>query len=231
MNTKINMRNLIFKLLITVFILQPLVTISQNNETHLQNPVTVKYLKQHLAKKSPKLILTPSIEKELKNKLKSDPYIQNYYAMLKSEADRILNEPLLKHELEGFRLLAVSRKMVERMGILCMVYRLDKNPAILNRIDEELKAVCTFEDWNTQHFLDVSEMSFGVALGIDWAGKWLPKETVKLAKTSLIEKGIKPSYNENGQRMFWINGTNNWNAVLHRQIHHFYNFFCMSFCK
>jgi hypothetical protein len=36
-----------------------------------------------------------------------------------------------------------------------------------------------------------------------------------LAKSSLIEKGIKPSYNENGERMFWINGSNNWNAVCH----------------
>jgi hypothetical protein len=105
--------------------------------------------------------------------------------------------------------------MVERMGVLCLIYRLDKNQKILKRIDEEVKNVCAFQDWNPQHFLDVAEMSFAVALAVDWAGDALPKATLKMAKSALIEKGIKPSYNEAGERMFWITGTNNWNSVCH----------------
>jgi hypothetical protein len=181
----------------------------------LENPITTGYLKTNLAKKSPKLILTPAIEKEIKKKLKTDPLVQNYYSYLKKQADSILEKPLLKHELEGFRMLAVSREMVERMGVLCMVYRLEKKPEMLKRIDSELLAVCNFADWNTQHFLDVAEMSFAVALAIDWTGEFLPKSTIQLAKKSLVEKGIIPSYNEGGERMYWINSTNNWNSVCH----------------
>jgi hypothetical protein len=172
-------------------------------------------MKAHLSKQSPKLILTPEIEKHLKTKLKSDPLLQNFYQYLQKEASGILTKPLLKRELEGFRLLAVSRAMVERMGVLCMVYRLERDQKILKRIDEEVKTVCAFKDWNPQHFLDIAEMSFAVALSVDWAGEFLPKATVALAKKSLIEKGIKPSYNEAGERMFWISGTNNWNSVCH----------------
>ena len=109
---------------------------------------------------------------------------------LKKEANLILNQPLLERKLQGFRLLAISRAMVERMGILCMVYRIDKEPKILDRINQELSAVCAFKDWNNQHFLDVAEMSFAVALALDWVGEWLPGETVKTAKTSLINKGL-----------------------------------------
>ncbi|MCC5931665.1 MAG: heparinase II/III family protein [Cyclobacteriaceae bacterium] len=181
----------------------------------LENPITESYLKKNLKRKSPKIILTPKTERELKSKLKFDPVLQGYFSYLKSQSDKILNEPLLKRELEGFRLLAVSRQMVERMGILCMVYRLEKSPAILQRINQEILAVCAFEDWNPQHFLDVGEMSFAVAMAVDWVGKWLPSETVALAKESLIDKGIKESYNEENPRMFWINSTNNWNAVCH----------------
>lgn len=181
----------------------------------LENPVSVEYLKANLSKKLPKLILTPAIEKEIKVKLKSEVLVQNYFGYLKNQADSILRKPLLKRELEGFRLLAVSREMVERMGVLCMVYRLEKKPEMLNRIDNELLAVCNFSDWNPQHYLDVAEMSLAVALAIDWTGEFLPKSTVQLAKKSLIEKGIKPSYNEGGERMGWINGTNNWNSVCH----------------
>lgn len=181
----------------------------------LENPVTVNWLKAHLSKQSPKLILTPEIEKTIRQKLKSDPLVQNFHQYLQKEAAKILTKPLLKRELEGFRLLAVSREMVERMGILSMVYRLDKDPKILKRIEAELKNVCAFQDWNPQHFLDVSEMSFAVALAVDWVGTALQKETVSVAKKALIEKGIKPSYNEGGARMGWIKGTNNWNSVCH----------------
>lgn len=207
------MLNVIFGLfcLVTVF-----PVLAQNRQIpKLVNPITVEYLKKNLSKKSPKLFLTPEIEKVLKRKLKSDPLAQSYYNYLLAKRDTILTKPLLKRELEGFRLLFVSREMLERMTILCMVYRIDKNQEILNRINNELIAVCNFDDWNPQHFLDIAEMSLAVSLAIDWVGKWLPYETVILAKTSLIEKGIKPGFNEGGERMVWINGTNNWNSVCH----------------
>jgi hypothetical protein len=181
----------------------------------LENPITTEYLKKNISKKSPKLILTRSKEKQIKKKLKSDPYVQAYYKNMLKESDEIVKKPLLKRELEGFRLLFVSREMVERMGILCMVYRIDRDPKILQRIDDEIKAVCAFEDWNPQHFLDIAEMSFAVAMAIDWVGDFLPVSTVTLAKVNLIEKGIIPSFNEGGTRMFWINSSNNWNAVCH----------------
>ena len=201
---------------ICFFIIVSFQAIGQDGESlKLENPITVEYLKAHLAKESPRLILTPQIEKKLKQKLKSDPLVQAYYQYLQKEANQILEKPLLKRELEGFRLLFVSREMLERMGILSMVYRIEEDPEILKRIDVELQAVCAFSDWNPAHFLDVSEMSLAVALAIDWVGHALPKETVALGKKSLIEKGILPSFDTSGPRMFWINSTNNWNAVCH----------------
>lgn len=205
------MKNLT-NILLTCFLI---VAFINANAQKLDNPITADYLKKNISKSSPKLILTPPIEQEIKGKLKSDPLVKKYYQYLKNEAELIQKLPLLKHELEGFRLLAVSREMLRRMTTLCMVYRMGKDPAILKRIDTEINTVCNFPDWNTQHFLDVAEMSFAVALAVDWTGQWLPKATVKLAKNSLIEKGIIPSYNEAGERMFWISSSNNWNAVCH----------------
>lgn len=214
-------RKFSFLLVLATFLLTGLIlenqaqTLTTDAKVALENPITAAYLKKHLKKSSPKLILTPEIERMLKKKLQSDPLMQSYYEYLKKEAGKILEQPLLKRELEGFRLLFVSRDMVERMSTLAMVYRIERQPEILQRIDDELKAVCTFSDWNPQHFLDVAEMSFAVALAVDWVGKDLPNGTVSMAKNALIEKGIKPSFNENGERMFWINGHNNWNAVCH----------------
>lgn len=177
----------------------------------LENPISVNFLKSQLRKTSPRLILTPAIERNLKNKIKSDPVVKNFYEAIKLNAADIYTKPFLQRKLEGRRLLSVSREMLYRINMLAMVYRLEKDPNVLKRINEEIIAVCNFTDWNPSHFLDVAEMSLAVAIAVDWTGTDLPVSTVELAVNALIEKGIKPSYSENG--MGWIKGTNNWNQV------------------
>ncbi len=187
----------------------------QDELMQLENPISATYLKKNLRQSSPRLILTPSIEKELKKKIKTEPVVKNYYAAIKRNAAKIQTEPLLKRNMIGRRLLSISREMLYRMGILAIVYRIEQDPRILARINEEIIAVCQFSDWNPSHYLDVAEMSLAVALAVDWVGKALPQSTLDLAMTSLIEKGIKPSYNQESNVGWWINGTNNWNQVCH----------------
>jgi hypothetical protein len=178
----------------------------------LDNPVTVQYLKNHLIKSHPRLILNAANEKLVREKLKTDPAVKNYFAAMKLNADQILKKDLLVRKLEGRRLLGVSREMLYRMTVLSMVYRIEQKSAILKRINDEVTAVCNFSDWNPSHYLDVAEMSMAVAIAIDWTGNSLPGKTVQLAKTSLIEKGIKPSFNDKNTPG-WVSGTNNWNQV------------------
>lgn len=186
-------------------------TTAADQVVKLENPVTARYLSSKLKKSTPRLILTPAIEANLKSRIKSDPVVKNYYAAMKLNAQEILTKPLLTRNVIGRRLLSTSREMLYRMTILSMVYRIDKDPFILKRINDELTAVCNFTDWHPSHFLDVAELSLAVAIAVDWSGDYLPKSTVELAKTSLIEKGIKPSF-EKGN-FGWVNGTNNWNQV------------------
>ena len=96
----------------------------------MQNPVTVAYLRTKLKKSTPTLILTPAIEANLKNKIKTDPVVRNYYEALKLNADQILTTPFLTRTLIGRRLLSTSREMLYRMTVLSMVYRIDKNPDV-----------------------------------------------------------------------------------------------------
>lgn len=180
----------------------------------LENPMSVAYLQENLTKRSPRLVLNARIEKQLRKKLKKDPVLQNMYKALELNAEEIQEKPLLQRIKTGRRLLSVSREMLYRMNVLGMVYRIDKDKKILDRINEELLAVCDFVDWNPSHYLDVAEMSLALALAVDWAGKDLPAATVTAVKKNLIEKGIKPSYNKKGNTG-WVNGTNNWNQVCH----------------
>jgi hypothetical protein len=217
MNTKIifSIRLLSTFLIITLFTqtfaVNPGSQPANEDLPKLQNPFTVQYLKKNLRKSQPRLVLNSKIEKNLKKKLKIDPVVQNVYKAIKLNADEIQKQPFLERIVVGRRLLATSREMLYRMNMLGMVYRMEEDPIILQRINDELIAVCNFADWNPSHFLDVAEMSMAVAFGLDWTAGDLPKSTIELAKNALIEKGIKPSYS--GRGMGWINGTNNWNQV------------------
>ena len=187
--------------------------IEDDNIPKLKNPITVQYLKKNLRKTSPRLVLNSKIEKQLRKKLQTDPVAKNMYEAIKLNADEIFNKPLLERQMTGRRLLGISREMLYRVNMLGMVYRIEKDSRVLNRINDEVIAVCNFSDWNPSHFLDVAEMAMAVAFALDWTAGALPPETIELAKTALIEKGIMPGYED--QHDGWVRVTNNWNQVCH----------------
>ncbi|MCA1759853.1 MAG: hypothetical protein LC658_08805, partial [Bacteroidales bacterium] len=152
MKTKINL----LISLICLFFLIPGCNLASHAEKEipmLDNPMSVQYLKKNLRKSQPRLVLNASTERNLRNKLKTDPIIQNMYKAIQLNAVEILGNPLLERKLEGRRLLGVSREMLYRMNMLAMVYRIDKDEKVLNRINEEVVAVCNFSDWNPSHYL------------------------------------------------------------------------------
>lgn len=179
----------------------------------LQNPFNPTYLQKNLRTSQPRLVLNSSIEKQLHKRLKSDPVVQNMYEAIKLNAESVFEEPLLERKVTGRRLLGVSREMLWRMNMLGMVYVIDEDPRLLERINDELLAVCGFSDWNPSHFLDVAEMSLAVALALDWTAGDLPEETNSIAKRALIEKGLEPSWEINDGKPAWVYNDNNWNQV------------------
>lgn len=179
----------------------------------LENPISVAYVKKHLRKAQPRLVFNRDIEKWLRQQLKTDPVVQNMYKAIQRDAEAIPNEPLLERKQIGRRLLSVSREMLRRVNMLGIVYRIEKEPSILQRINDEVLAVCRFSDWNPSHYLDVGEMALAVALALDWTAGDLPKATIEEAEKALIEKGINPSWPADNKNPSWAYGNNNWNQV------------------
>ncbi|MDF7808265.1 heparinase II/III family protein [Pontiellaceae bacterium B12219] len=179
----------------------------------LDNPMSVEYLGEHLAAEHPRLVYTPAILADLKAGIGTDPVLENLYAAVRLNGDQILEEPLLKRKMVDRRLLGVSREMLYRVNMLGVVYLVEGDPLMLERLNEEVLAVCAFRDWNPSHFLDVAEMSMAVALALDWTDGHLPDTTVESAKTALIEKGLRPSWPEDGSQWSRAFGENNWNQV------------------
>ncbi|MFU8849143.1 MAG: hypothetical protein ACNA77_10575, partial [Opitutales bacterium] len=191
--------------------------VAEDTEPHrLENPFSLTYLQEHLAPTKPRLIYNKKVLEQLKSGLKSDPVVQNHYQAIRREAYDILELPLIKRNKTSNAMLDVSRGLLRRMNFLGLVYLLERDPVILERINQELLAVSDFTDWNPRVYLDTAEISMGVSLALDWTLDDLPPTTIASAKQALIEKGIQPSWEASDGGVnyaWWIDHYNNWNQV------------------
>lgn len=126
-----------------------------------------------------------------------------------------MGRPLIKPEFERHRkvMLETSRELQRRLLILGTIAKIDNNSAASGRVVEELETVCSFADWNPEHFLDCAEMATGVALCLLCFSGLLSGQTRKRAEAALLELTIKPGLVEFERDAFWVAAGTNWNVV------------------
>lgn len=138
-----------------------------------------------------------------------------YYRIVAARASENIARPALEREMDGRRLLAVSREALGRLTDAALVYRVSDDPAYLRNAERELRAVTNFSDWNPPHFLDVAEMSLAVSLAVDWLGDNLAPGLRDSARAALVTKALLPSLDTARDGNWWIDTDNNWNQVCH----------------
>jgi hypothetical protein len=165
-----------------------------------------------LDKSHPRLMLKEKDLEGLKKRYATDKVLQKCLKDALKEADTYLEEPMLKHEKIGPRLLHVSRACLHRIYALGLAYRWTGEEKYAKKAVENLLTVCAFNDWNPSHFLDTAEMSHAVGVGYDWLYSYLDADTREKIKAGLIKNGLEPglaAYEKQG----WSKSEHNWNQV------------------
>lgn len=163
----------------------------------------------------PRLFADAARFAELRRQTEEDPTSIRLYATLRVKADAFLNEPPVRHEKVGRRLLGQSRLCLERVLTLAFVARVSGDERYAARAAAEMRAAAAFSDWNTSHFLDTAEMTLALAIGYDWLHDRLtPEDRTSIAR-AILGKGLRPSIDGPPGELSWIAGTNNWNQVCH----------------
>jgi hypothetical protein len=182
----------------------------------LQNPFSTSFVRENLVKTKPRMIYNEQIVRELQGKIKTDPVVKNLYDAIRIDAFEILDLPVIERVKTSNAMLNISREILRRVNMLGLVYLVERDITILNRINQEILTTSNFSDWNPPVYLDVAEISMAISLALDWTLDDLPETTITLAKKALMEKGIYPSWKEYGADMrnaWWIDHYNNWNQV------------------
>jgi len=159
----------------------------------------------------PRILLDKGEEQQIQDLIDSDETWKKMHFAILEESNKILGKATLERVMIGRRLLSTSRELLRRMFFLSYSYRMTKDERFLKKAEEELVAVSLFSDWNPSHFLDVAEMTMGVAIGYDWLFADLSENTRKAVKSAIIVKGIEPS--KNNDYNWFLRSENNWNQV------------------
>jgi hypothetical protein len=164
----------------------------------------------------PRLFITPETLPALRRAVQADPVMRDLFSKLRASADRVLREKPVEHVLIGPRLLHQSRRCLDRVSSLALVYLLSGEEKYAARAARELEAAAAFKDWNPSHFLDTAEMSCAFGIGYDWLYAYLSKEQRAVIRKALIEKGLAlglESYRGTGRYGWWTRARHNWSQV------------------
>ena len=134
----------------------------------LQNPFSESYIRENLKQTKPRMIYNVQILDNLKAKIKSDPVIKNMYEAIRINAFKILDTTVISRIKTTNAMLDVSRELLRRVNMLGLVYLVERDKVILERLNQELLAVSNFSDWNPPVYLDVAEICMAVSLALDW---------------------------------------------------------------
>ena len=167
-----------------------------------------------LRRDHPRLLVNAGEFEQIKQRIAKDPQLQQWQSNLRAKAAKILRESPSRYEIpDGKRLLATSRRVVDRVRLLAWMYRTEGDRQYADRAWRELEAAAAFKDWNPSHFLDTAEMTHAFAIGYDWLyDVWTPDQRATL-RAAIVEKGFKPALVIYRGNKWWSACNHNWNQV------------------
>ncbi len=161
----------------------------------------------------PRIIATEAEIARVRALVRDSAGARRIYEQLKQEAVGLEAAPTVEYKLVGPRLLTQSRRCLDRVYKLALLYRLDGERRYLDRAMRELRAAAGFPDWNPSHFLDTAEMTHAFAIGYDWLYGGLSPEDRTLLRRAIVEKGIDPALPYYRENKWWVTVRHNWNQV------------------
>ncbi|MBP5272166.1 MAG: hypothetical protein ILO43_04275, partial [Clostridia bacterium] len=144
----------------------------------------------------------------------SNRFLCDVTDLIISYADKFVNAPItITYTLDasGKRLLTQSRDAFRQLSVMAYAYQITGQTKYVTRCRKILDDVCSFSDWHPSHFLDVGEMSLGVAIAYDWLYNVLTTEEKVKIRTALVDYGLKAGL-QYGPSKFY-NSDGNWNQV------------------
>ncbi len=166
----------------------------------------------------PRLLLLDSELDHIRQAVRENPVARKLQADLEKECDRLLSVPPVEYKITGGRLQTQTRRAIDRITTLSLLFRLTGRDAWLRRAVMEMNAASNFRDWNPSRFVDTAEMTHAFAIGYDWLYNSLSDDERGWIREALLAKGIDQALPFYRQRSWWTRDRFHWNVVCNSAI-------------
>jgi hypothetical protein len=161
----------------------------------------------------PRLILPDSDLDRIRQLVRENPLARRVYSDLEKECDRLLSVPPVEYKPNGTRLQSQTRRAIDRITILALMYRLTKRDPWLRRAIMELNAAANFRDWNPTRFVETAEMTYAFAIGYDWLFNALSVEERTWIREAILSKGLDQALPIYQKQAWWTRDRFHGNVV------------------
>lgn len=161
----------------------------------------------------PRLLGRSERFEELRGQIETDQRLKQWVDSVVLQAEEVLKKKLsaspASTDWDG------GRNTTNDMLTVGMAYQLTREDKYADYMKALLFWACGAGSWNPSHFLDVSEMAVGVALGYDWLYDRLSDVERKQVRDAIIKNAFTPAkevYLADAEGA-WPTRTTNWNMV------------------
>jgi hypothetical protein len=194
-------------------ILAPAVQGADTSRSQVPIPAAPEILAR-LNKSHPRLLASSNDFVRLKARIESNVLLRSWQTALEKQAHELQSAAPSRYEIpDGLRLLETSRRVLNRVYTLALLYRLKGEQKYAERAWQELESAAKFKDWNPRHFLDTAEMTHAFAIGYDWLYDPWSDEQRTVLRQAMLEKGLKPALKLYRNHSSWTRMRHNWNQV------------------
>lgn len=166
----------------------------------------------------PRLFLNKGEETKVFKAVQSDSVLYDLHNSIIAFCDKVIDEPPYERVKVGRRLnYLLNGNFLQRVYNLCYAYRMTGNKLYAARAEQEMLAICKFQDWNPSHWLDTAGALIGMAIGYDWLYDYLSSDTKAFMRNAIINKGILTSFSMDKFQRFYTR-QNNWNQICNTAI-------------
>ena len=162
----------------------------------------------------PRLVFSDEDFEKIKTLKDENEAVMDLHTCIMTVADAAVadDKPLeYVKDASNKRILDVSRTALEKLLTCAYAYKVTGDAKYLQKAIQNITQVCSFNDWNPDHYLDVAEMSAAVSLTYDWLYHDFDASTKELIVKALHDYALSTS--RMSKYTWWYDRIGNWNQV------------------
>ncbi len=165
-----------------------------------------------LRSEHPRLLALDSDVARIRPMALENVQVRKVLADLEHDAERLTGMPVLDYKAAA-GLTAQSRRALDRISTLALLYRIDGHAAHLERALREMRAVAALRDWNPSHFADTAVLTQALSIGYDWLYAQLTDADRSLMRDAIAQKGLAAAIQAYSLQSAWVTAHDSVNIV------------------